>query len=119
MRQVLANLTRNAVIHTPARSAIELTVERKHGNAVLTVRDHGSGLPTCAEGRAFERFWRTERGRARGPGGAGLGLAIVKTIVAAHDGSVHARNVRDSGAEFCVTLPVQPSSSTSDPVSGF
>ena len=123
MRQVLANLTRNAVIHTPARSAIELTVERKRGKAVLKVRDHGSGLPTGAEGRAFERFWRTERGRARGPGGAGLGLAIVKTIVAAHDGSVHARNVRDSGAEFCVILPVEPSSSTSaptsDPVSGF
>ena len=115
LRQVLANLTRNALIHTPPHSPIELTVERNGLEAVLKVRDHGPGLPAGAEDQAFERFWRTERGRARGPGGAGLGLAIVKAIVSAHHGSVHARNLRSGGAEFCVTLPIVPGSPTSNP----
>lgn len=119
LRQVLANLIRNALIHTPPHSPIELAVERNGVEAVLRVRDHGPGLPAGAEDRAFERFWRTEKGRARGPGGAGLGLAIVKAIVSAHRGSVHARNLRGGGAEFCVTLPIAPDTPTSSPASVF
>jgi two-component system, OmpR family, sensor kinase len=106
LRQVLANLTRNAVIHTPAQTAIEISVRREGDRAVLEVRDHGPGLPADAGDRVFERFWRTEGGRARGPGGAGLGLAIVKAIVQAHHGEVHAGNALDGGAVVTVTLPV-------------
>lgn len=106
LRQVLANLTRNADIHTPVGSAIELTVRREGDEAVLEVRDHGPGLPAGAEGRVFERFWRTEKGRRRGRGGAGLGLAIVKAIVSAHHGHVCARNAPEGGAQFRVTLPI-------------
>jgi two-component system OmpR family sensor kinase len=89
LRQVLANLTRNAVIRTPAETAIEISVRREGDRAVLEVRDHGPGLPADAGYRVFERFWRTEGGRSRAPGGSGLGLAIVKAIVQAHHGEVH------------------------------
>jgi two-component system OmpR family sensor kinase len=105
LRQVLANLTRNALIHTPPDSAIELATWRERDRAVLEVRDHGPGIPADAGDRVFERFWRTEGGRRRGRGGAGLGLAIVKAIVQAHHGEVHARNASDTGAVFRVTLP--------------
>jgi two-component system OmpR family sensor kinase len=103
--QVLANLTRNAIIHTPPDSAIELTVERRDGRAVLEVRDHGPGLPPDAGERVFDRFWRSEGGRKRGRGGSGLGLAIVKAIAHGHHGQVEAHNASDGGAVFCVTLP--------------
>jgi two-component system OmpR family sensor kinase len=106
LRQVLANLTRNAVTHTPAGTAIEISLRREGDRAVLEVRDHGPGLPADAEDRVFDRFWRTEGGRSRGRGGSGLGLAIVKAIVQAHHGEVHAGNAPDGGAVFRVTLPI-------------
>jgi two-component system OmpR family sensor kinase len=114
LRQVLANLTRNAVIHTPADTAIEIGVRREGERAVLEVRDHGPGLPADAGDRVFERFWRTEGGRSRGRGGSGLGLAIVKAIVQAHHGEVHAGNSPDGGAVFRVTLPLLRSAQRSE-----
>ncbi|MGZ4183263.1 MAG: sensor histidine kinase [Solirubrobacteraceae bacterium] len=106
LRQLLANLTRNALIHTPADSPIELGVRRERDRAVLEVRDHGPGLPGDAGDHLFERFWRAEGGRRRGRGGSGLGLAIVKAIVQAHHGQVHARNAANGGAIFTVRLPL-------------
>jgi two-component system OmpR family sensor kinase len=113
--QLLANLMRNAVIHTPAETTIEVGVRRENGlggraggRAILQVRDHGPGLPDDAGDQLFERFWRTEGGRSRGKGGAGLGLAIVKAIALAHGGSVRADNVsagEGGGAVFQVSLP--------------
>jgi two-component system OmpR family sensor kinase len=108
--QVLANLTRNAAIHTPPETAIEISVRPEGDRAVLEVRDHGPGLPADAGDRVFDRFWRTEGGRSRGRGGAGLGLAIVKAIVQAHHGEVHAANAPDGGAVFRVTLPIMQTS---------
>jgi two-component system, OmpR family, sensor kinase len=106
LRQVLGNLMRNAIVHTPAGTPIEITVGHDAGSATLTVRDRGPGLPPGPDGQVFQRFWRSEGGRARGPSGAGLGLAIVTAIVAAHHGTVQARNASGGGAEFVVCLPL-------------
>lgn len=105
LRQVMANLMRNAVIHTPAGSPIELNVRDERHQVVLEVRDHGPGLPEDIGDRVFERFSRAEAGRTRGPGGAGLGLSIVAAIVDAHHGEVHAENAVRGGAVFRVRLP--------------
>jgi two-component system OmpR family sensor kinase len=105
LRQVLANLTRNAVIHTPPQTGIEIRVAREGEQALLEVRDHGPGLPADAGERLFERFWRTEGGRSRGRGGAGLGLAIVKAIVETHHGQIDAYNAAGGGAVFRIRLP--------------
>jgi two-component system OmpR family sensor kinase len=105
LRQVLANLLRNGLVHTPPGTPIEVDV-RDHGSAiVLEVRDHGPGLPNDDNDALFERFWRAEAGRKQGKAGAGLGLAIVAGIVAAHHGEVHAENAAGGGARFTVTLP--------------
>lgn len=107
LRQVLANLVRNALVHTPADAAIELSAEvSAAGSARLCVRDHGPGLPPNVDpAELFERFWRAEGGRARGRGGAGLGLAIVAGIVEQHGGTVRAANAQGGGAAFVVELP--------------
>jgi two-component system OmpR family sensor kinase len=110
LRQVLANLLRNALVHTPAGTPIEVSVEREDARARLTVRDHGAGLPTDDPEAIFERFWRAEGGRERGRAGAGLGLAIVAAIVDAHDGEVEAVNAPGGGAAFVVHLPLSESS---------
>ena len=112
--QLVANLTRNAVMHTPAGSPIDLRLHSRDGSAVLEVRDHGAGVPEDADESAqlFERFWRTEGGRRQGQGGSGLGLAIVRAIAHAHGGEVSAANAPGGGARFTVELPL--SGETSD-----
>ncbi len=104
LRQLLANLTRNAVIHTPAGTPVALSVDRRGDDVVLVVRDYGPGLPAGAGEALFERFWRSEGGRTRGRGGAGLGLAIADAIVRAHLGTIAADNAPGGGARFVVTL---------------
>ncbi len=106
LRQLLTNLIGNAITHTPAGTAIELALDQDGGQARLSVRDHGPGLPAEVGDQLFERFWRTEGGRRRGPGGAGLGLAIVRAIAGAHHGTVRAENASGGGARFVVTMPL-------------
>ena len=111
LAQVLANLLRNALVHTPEGTPIEVSVAREDGQARLQVRDHGPGLPAGEDpGALFERFWRAEGGRTRGKGGAGLGLAIVAGVVERHGGRVQAANAPGGGAAFTVWLPLAPAS---------
>jgi two-component system OmpR family sensor kinase len=109
LRAVLANLMRNALVHTPADTAIEVALRNSNGRVELSVRDHGRGLPPGSLERLFDRFWRAEHGRERGRAGAGLGLAIVADVVRAHGGTVRAANADDGGAVFVVELPAAPS----------
>ncbi len=111
LRQVLGNLLRNAVAHTPPGTPVEVSARTDGGQVRLEVRDHGPGLPATADPEElFGRFWRAEGGRTRGRAGAGLGLAIVAAIVAAHGGSVQARDAEGGGASFVVRLPVAAAS---------
>ena len=105
LRQVLANLLRNALVHTPEGTPIDVSVATGRDAVRLEVRDHGPGLPTDEPDALFERFWRAEGGRERGAAGAGLGLAIVAGIVDAHGGRVRAQNAAGGGASFVVHLP--------------
>jgi two-component system, OmpR family, sensor kinase len=105
LHQVLANLLRNALVHTPRGTPIDVTVRDRDDGVELVVRDHGRGLPPGDPARLFERFWRAEGGRERGRAGAGLGLAIVGAIVEDHNGAVTAANAPDGGAVFTVHLP--------------
>jgi two-component system OmpR family sensor kinase len=105
LRQVLANLLSNALVHTPPGSPVEVTVAPDGADVRIEVRDHGPGLPTDEPDALFERFWRAEGGRERGRAGAGLGLAIVAAIVDAHGGRVQAAAAEGGGASFLVRVP--------------
>jgi two-component system OmpR family sensor kinase len=114
LRQVLANLLRNALVHTPPGTPIEISTRAGPGEVEVEIRDHGNGLPTDHADALFERFWRAEAGRERGRAGAGLGLAIVAGIVEGHGGRVRAYNAPDGGAAFVVTLPAAPTPAGAD-----
>jgi two-component system, OmpR family, sensor kinase len=107
LRQVLANLMRNALVHTAADVPIEVSVQSDDDHVTMSVRDHGPGLPDDSSGRLFDRFWRAERGRERGKAGAGLGLAIVSGVVQAHRGDLSASDAPGGGALFVVHLPAE------------
>jgi two-component system OmpR family sensor kinase len=115
LKQVVSNLLRNALVHTPPATEIDVRVGAEGPNAVIDVRDHGRGLPTDDANALFERFWRAEPGRGRGAAGAGLGLSIVRAIVEAHGGSVRATNAPGGGALFTVQLPLSGALSPRQP----
>jgi two-component system OmpR family sensor kinase len=106
LRQVVANLVGNALVHTPPTAAVEVRAAREDGRAVLEVRDDGPGMSEEAAARAFERFYRADASRSRHRGGAGLGLAIVRATVDAHGGTVSLRSSPDRGTTVRVELPL-------------
>ena len=106
LRQVMGNLVRNALVHTPASSPIEISVAAGEETATMTVADHGPGLAAEDLDRIFEPFYRADPSRSRDSGGAGLGLSIVSAVVTAHGGKVHVRETDGGGATFDVELPL-------------
>jgi signal transduction histidine kinase len=102
LAQLFTNLIDNAVKHSPRGASVVVRGAREDGQAVVRVRDAGSGLPGGAQTRLFRRFYRGENAQRDG---AGLGLAIAQAIAAAHGGAITARNVDEGGAEFTVRLP--------------
>jgi two-component system OmpR family sensor kinase len=106
LRQVVANLVGNAVVHTPADTPVVVVVTRNGSDAVLEVSDQGPGMPEPVAARAFERFYRADPARSRHAGGSGLGLSIVKAIVKAHDGTVGIETAPGVGTTVRVTLPL-------------
>ena len=106
IRRVFSNLLRNAIVHTPDGTPVEVSLGREGGKGVARVRDHGPGLPAGDPAAVFERFWRSSSSRGRDDGGSGLGLAIVAAVAAAHGGSAEAANAPGGGAVFTVRLPL-------------
>jgi signal transduction histidine kinase len=102
LAQLFTNLIDNAVKHSPRGASVTVRGAREDGQAVVRVRDAGSGLPGGAQTRLFRRFYRGENAQRDG---AGLGLAIAQAIAVAHGGAITARNVDEGGAEFTVRLP--------------
>lgn len=102
LRSAVENVVRNAVRFTPEGTAVEVSLRKQNGSidnfAVISVRDHGHGVPDDALERIFRPFYRTEDARDRqSGGGTGLGLAITERAVRLHGGSVKAENAVDGG----------------------
>ena len=106
LRQVVGNLVRNALVHTPEGTPIEVRVRRVDGNAVLEVHDDGAGMSEDVASKAFERFYRADPSRVRSKGGTGLGLAIVRATVQAHGGTVTLDTAPGAGTTVRIELPV-------------
>src|ERR1700687_562016 len=106
LRQVLGNLVRNAIVHTPQQTAIEIAVSTEDGVGRMSVADHGAGLQIDQHDRIFEPFYRVDPSRSRDSGGAGLGLSIVSAVVTAHGGRVKVSETDGGGATFQVELPL-------------
>ena len=86
--QVLANLLNNACKYTERGGHIRVALERQGQEAVLTVRDDGSGIPPELLPRMFDMFTQLDRELERSQGGLGIGLSMVRRLVELHGGSV-------------------------------
>jgi two-component system, NarL family, sensor histidine kinase BarA len=126
LRQVLLNLTENAIKFTPVSGSVRLTAKitgmdaQNGGDAggmvllgarrtgvEMRVADSGIGIPEAERGRVFDAFYQVDSSSTREAGGTGLGLSIVKRLVDGHDGSVRIEANQPRGAVFVVTIPVK------------
>ncbi|NEE00391.1 sensor histidine kinase [Phytoactinopolyspora halotolerans] len=105
LRQALGNLVSNAVMHTPAGGTVEVAVNGRADDVVLTVSDTGDGIDPQHLPHLFDRFYRADPSRSRATGGSGLGLAITKHLVEAHGGSVDVASEPGDGSAFTIRLP--------------
>jgi signal transduction histidine kinase len=103
--RVLANLTANALRHTPARGHVHVSARRAIGTVEVIVVDDGEGIRPEDLPHVFERFYRGEKSRSRATGGSGLGLAIARGMVEAHGGSIRVESTVGQGAKFTFVLP--------------
>jgi CheY-like chemotaxis protein/anti-sigma regulatory factor (Ser/Thr protein kinase) len=107
LAQVFANLLNNAAKYTEPGGRIHLAVQRHRGEAVVSVKDSGVGIPVHMLPRVFEMFTQVDRNLDRSQGGLGIGLSIVKRLVEMHGGTVEARSEgHGAGSEFLVRLPM-------------
>jgi PAS domain S-box-containing protein len=107
IEQVLANLLNNAAKFTEPGGCIDLSAEVRDSEAVLAVRDNGTGIAPELLPRIFDLFVQEDRSLARSHGGLGIGLTLVRSLVERHGGRVEARSEGPGhGSELVVRLPV-------------
>jgi two-component system, chemotaxis family, CheB/CheR fusion protein len=107
LQQVFANLMSNAVRHSDPGGRIELLALRERDHALVSLRDHGTGMEPELLPRIFEPFVQSEQGIDRPRGGLGVGLTLVRHIVELHGGRVDAHSDgQGCGSELVVRLPL-------------
>ena len=104
IQQVVMILLDNAVKYTNNAGSINISLKRNHANVLLSVSNSGEGIAPEHIGRIFDRFYRTDKSRARKSGGYGLGLAIAKTIVEQNGGKIHVKSILNERTTFTVEL---------------
>jgi two-component system phosphate regulon sensor histidine kinase PhoR len=105
IHSIVSNLVSNAVRYTPREGCIRISWNVDENGGHLAVSDTGIGIAEEDIPRITERFYRTDRGRARQKGGTGLGLAIVKHALRRHDGDLEVRSRLGEGSSFICHFP--------------
>lgn len=104
LRQLLANLVDNAIKYTPAGGLVEVRTLQQGDQALIRVRDTGTGIAAEEQPRIFDRLYRSDRSRSEP--GLGLGLSFVRAIARAHGGTVSVDSAPGEGSTFSVLLPL-------------
>ena len=108
LKQVLINLTSNAIQYTPAGGEVYLNLTKKGDVVRVIVRDTGPGISPADLPHIFDRFYRGEKSRTRSKtSGFGLGLSIAYFIIEAHGGRIEVDSHEGIGTTFTVLLPLE------------
>lgn len=105
LRAAVTNLVENAIDFSPKGGVVEISLECSEGNAVLSIRDHGSGVPDYAKEKIYERFYSL-RHHASKRKGTGLGLTLVKETAELHGGSIVLESADGGGTLAKLSLPL-------------
>lgn len=116
--QLVYNLIDNALKYTPSGGHVEVMLTEEEKMAVLRVADTGIGISGEDIPYLFDRFYRVDKARSGGAGGAGLGLSICKEIVESNGGTITVSSVPGKGTTFTVRLPVSTDEERPDSAQG-
>jgi len=105
LRQVVLNLTSNAIKYTPPSGDIAIRISGVGDRARWEIQDNGIGIPQEAQRRLFEKFYRADNVLTIETEGTGLGLYLVRLIVEQFGGRVWCESEEGRGATFVFTLP--------------
>ena len=108
MRRAIENLGGNAVKYGDPARPITITVEQRHGRALVYVHNDGAHIPVEEQETIFRAFHRRSDVSAGGPRGWGLGLAQVRAVAEAHGGSIGVDSVPGRGTTFVIDVPLEP-----------
>ncbi len=106
IEQILENLLQNAMRYTVDESTIDIAVYAQENLAILTIRDHGPGIPTDKLETIFDRYYQLNSNNGESAGGLGIGLAISRRLARVHGGNLYVSNHRGGGSEFTLELPL-------------
>lgn len=106
LRQLLLNLTDNAMKYNQPNGRVCFALRRSGSHAELTIANTGPGIPPEAISRVFDRFYRAGEFRNFEAEGSGLGLSIAQWIVKAHGGEIHITSPLEQLTTVTVTLPL-------------
>ena len=106
LEQVLRNLLSNAEKYAPASTPIEVRMSRNAHALIVSVLDHGPGVPRDERERVFSPFYRSPRTADRTPG-VGIGLVVCRRLMEAQGGSIAVTQRRGGGACFTLRLPAE------------
>ena len=105
--QVLTNLVGNALQYTSTGGRVTLTAAKEKNEIVISVSDTGIGISPDHLPFIFNRFYRTDKSRARASGGSGIGLTIAQALIKAHHGRIWAESTGEGkGSIFHFSLPI-------------
>ncbi|HZL41851.1 MAG TPA: ATP-binding protein [Verrucomicrobiae bacterium] len=112
LRQLLLNLTDNAVKYNQPGGSIKMSLRMIDGHAEFTISNSGPGIPPESLPRVFDRFFRSDRSHSSAVEGCGLGLSIARWIVSAHHGTITIESVPQAWTTVKVQLPLAPAEKT-------
>jgi heavy metal sensor kinase len=101
LRRLIWILLDNAIKYTPSGGTIQVGLDLEEGEARMSVRDSGVGIPAASLPHLFERFYRIDASRANEEG-TGLGLAIAKWIIDIHHATISVESLENKGTRFLV-----------------
>lgn len=104
VKQILSILVDNALRYAPEKSTVHLCMEKQSKGCVMSVVDHGPGIPDSEKKKVFDRFYRGSQSRSD-PNHFGLGLAVAQELAAVHGGRLWLTDTQGGGATFSVFLP--------------
>ena len=106
LEQVLHNLLSNALKYSPENTSVSVRLERKKNEAVVSIKDQGSGLSKEEQEHIFDRYYRVSRDAKSKVEGLGLGLYIAQNIIAGSGGRMWVESKPGEGSTFSFALPL-------------